>query len=166
MDSVPIALARVRLLGGGLNICGVSAQTFVAREAAQRGDQTQGVVDYITLIGDKILFEREGRSDELLSLASVAVAVPLSGRVRDSLLPPAFVAARRLRERVAEAASVTPQPAACPSEPGLCDAPVPEPAAAAGLVEPGTDAIFEPIAFGTCDMCPPRRGPGRPRKLV
>lgn len=74
----PIALARVRLHGTGHNICGVSAQVFVAAQSAARGDQTQGVVDHITLLDDGVLlFEREGKRPELVPLHGVASMLPV-----------------------------------------------------------------------------------------
>lgn len=82
----PIALARVRLNGTGHNICGVTAQTFVAAQGATRGDQTQGVVDHMTLLDEGVvLFEREGKHPELVPLFAVATMMPVENLAAEKL---------------------------------------------------------------------------------
>ena len=148
----PIALARVRLHGGGLNICGVSAQTFVSREAAQRGDQTQGVVDHMTLLDDGlVLFEREGRQPELVSVHAVATLVPLDEEQLD-LLPQGFhlerafrVSAKQFQERV-EAEARNAEAVARNTDVANCKPAVPAPEPLPDVLPPPAFDPFVPAA--------------------
>lgn len=90
----PIPLARVRLHGTGHNICGVSAQVFASASAAVRGEQTQGVVDHITLVdAGVLLFERVGRNPELVPLHMVATMLPVE-HLSIEILGPEYMATR------------------------------------------------------------------------
>jgi hypothetical protein len=92
----PIALARVRLIGTGHNICGVSAQTFVASKYAVRGDQTQGVVDHMTLLdGGVILIERAKFESAMIS-AYNAIMTPAEDLSQD-LLGAEYIAEREAK---------------------------------------------------------------------
>ena len=83
----PIPLARVRLLGNGQNICGISAQTFTVPGQTAAGDQLVGTIDRITLLENAVLFERAGHRDVLIPINSIGPMTPIDD-IRGELLGP------------------------------------------------------------------------------
>jgi hypothetical protein len=135
----PIPLTRIRLRDSGVNVCGVSAQTFAVRGAVVPGDQLAGVVDHLTLLdGGIVLVERDGRVELLGPLG------PMTPRddLRAELLTVDYIAERD---------GVTPPPCVDPAEPTL-------------IAEPSA-TLVEPAPGGPAVVAPIKRGPGRPRKM-